>query len=268
VGLTDKEITMLKRICLLVFITGLSGSTVWAADDPIVGDWKLNPQKSKLTDVMRVASMGGNKYAFDFGSGDPEVALADGTDQPGHLGMTISVTVNAPNKWTFVRKKDGKVLVTGVWTLSGDGTTLTDHYTAARPGGDLTSLDYVYKRRGGGSGFAGTWVSSKEQLNSIVTLKVRPWGGDGLSLISQGGTGTRNVKFDGRDYPNEGAAVDAVTASARRLDATHLEMTDKISGKVRDTQEISISPDGNTLTVTVHVPGWSEPNIQVFDRAS
>jgi hypothetical protein len=257
---------MLNRVFRMFLLICLLGDTAWAMDDAMVGDWKLNPQKSKLTDVMKIGSLGGNKYSFDFGSGDPEFALADGTDQPGHFGMTISVKVNAPDKWTFVRKKDGKVLVTGVWTLSGDGTTLTDHYTAARPDGDLTSLDYVYKRRGGGSGFAGTWVSSTEQVNSIVTLKVRTWDGGGLSFVSQGGVGTRNVKFDGRDYPNVGAAVDAVTTSARRLDATHLEITDKISGKVRDTQEISISPDGNTLTVTVHIPGWSEPNIQVFDR--
>ena len=265
---TGKEISMLKRVCLLMLMVCLSIITAWAADDPMVGDWKLNPKKSTLTDVMRVGSMRGNKYSFDFGGGDPEIAIADGTDQPGHFGMTISVEVNAPNKWTFVRKKDGKVLVTGVWTLSSDGTTLNDHYTAARANGDSTSLDYVYKRKGEGSGFAGTWVSSSEQVNSVVTLKVRMWEGDGLSFISQGGAGTRNVRFDGHDYANVGAVVEGVTTSARRLDNSKLELTDKISGKVRDTQEISLSPDGSTLTVTVHVPGWSEPNIQVFNRES
>jgi hypothetical protein len=261
-----KEISMLKPVCLLMLMASLLGSTAWSADDPMVGDWKLNPQKSTLTDVMKVGNLGGNKYSFDFGGGGPEIAVADGTDQPGHFGIMIAVSVSAPNKWTVVRKKDGKVLVTGVWTLSKDGSTLNDHFTAARANADSTSLDYVYKRRGGGSGFVGTWVSSSEQVNSVVVLKVRTWDGDGLSFISQGGGGTKNVKFDGQEYANVGAVVDGVTASGQRLSDRKVEITDKISGKVRDRQEINVSPDGKRLTITMHIPGRSELNIQVFER--
>lgn len=259
---------MLKRVCLMALIAGLLGSAARAADDPMVGNWKLNPQKSTLTDEMKVGSLGANKYSFDFASGDPEIAVADGTDQPGHFGTMIAVSVNTPNQWTFVRKKDGKVMVTAVWTLSRDGSTLNDHFTASRANEAPTSLDYVYRRKGGGSGFVGTWVSSSEQVNSVVVLKVRTWDGDGLSFISQGGSGTRNVKFDGHDYANVGAVVDGVTASARRLGKGRVEISDKIRGTVRDTQEISVSPNGNTLTITVHIPGRSEPNIQVFERTS
>jgi hypothetical protein len=180
----------------------------------MVGNWKLNPKKSKLTDVMKVESLGDNKYSFDFmrRSGD----CGGRRDRPvGTFGIMIA-SVDAPDKWTVVRKKDGKVLATGVWTLSKNGSTLNDHFTAARPNGDSTSLDYVYRRTGGGSGFAGTWVSSSEQVNSVVVLKVRAWEGDGLSFISQGGGGTKNVKLDGKDYANVGAVVDGLTASARR----------------------------------------------------
>jgi hypothetical protein len=257
---------VLRQIIQLIAMACLSGHLAWAVDDPMVGDWKLNPGKSKLTDVMKVSSLGGNKYSFDFGGGDPEIAVADGTDQPGHFGITIAVIVDAPDKWTVVRKKDGKVLVTGVWTLSGDGTTLNDHFTAARPNGDSTSLDYVYKRTGGGSGFAGTWVSSSEQVNSVVVLKVRAWESDGLSFISQGGGGTRNVKFDGKDYANVGAVVDGQTASARRVNERTVEMTDKFKGKLIDTQQVNVSPDGKTLTMTVHIPGRGEPDMQVFEK--
>jgi hypothetical protein len=165
-----------------------------------------------------------------------------------------------------VRKKDGKVLVTGVWTLSKDGSTLNDHFTAVRPNGDWTSLDYVYKRKGGGSGFTGTWVSSSEQVNSVVVLKIRAWEGEGLSFITQGGGGTKNVKFDGKDYANEGAVVDGLTASARWVDERTLGMTDKINRKVTNTQEISVSADGKTLTMTMHIPGRSEPDVRVFER--
>jgi hypothetical protein len=168
---TGKEDYMLKRACQLMVVTCLLRHVAWTASGPMVGDWKLNPQKSKLTDVMKVQSLGGNKYSFDFGRGEPEIARADGTDQPGHFGTMIVVRVNAPNRWTFVRKKDGKAVVTGVWTLSKDGITLSNHFTGARRNGDTTTLDYVYKRTGPGSGFVGTWVSSNEQVNSVVVLK-------------------------------------------------------------------------------------------------
>jgi hypothetical protein len=215
---------------------------------------------------MKIGSLGGNKYSFDFGGGDPEIVVADGTDQPGHFGTIIAVSVDAPDKWTFIRKKQRKVLVTGIWTLSKDGNTLNDHYTAARPNGDVTSLDYIYRRTGDGSGFAGTWVSSSEQVNSMVVLKIRPWQGDGLSFISQGGAGTKNVKFDGNDYANVGAVVDGFTASARRRNERSVEITDKMNGKIRDTQEINVSADGNTLTITLQIQGRSEPDVQVFER--
>jgi carbamate kinase len=124
----------------------------------------------------------------------------------------------------------------------------------------------VYKRTGDGSGFAGTWVSSSEQVNSVVVLKVRKWEGDGLSFISQGGGGTKNVKFDGKDYANVGAVIDGLTASARRVNARTLDMIDKIRGKVTDKQEVSVSADGKTLTITIHIPAWSQPDVQVFER--
>jgi hypothetical protein len=110
--------------------------------------------------------------------------------------------------------------------------------------------------------------SSSEQVNSVVVLRVRTWDGDGLSFISQGGGGTKNVKFDGHAYANTGAVVDGMTASAQRLNKRKVEITDKINGKVRDTEEISLSPDGKSLTITMHLPGRSEPNLQVFDKES
>jgi hypothetical protein len=50
------------------------------------------------------------------------------------------------------------------------------------------------------------------------------------------------------------------------VDEHTLEMTDKVGGKVIDSREIRVSPDGKTLTMTVHAPGRSEPDVLVFDR--
>ncbi len=84
-----------------------------AADQPFIGKWKLNLSKSKLADQMTIAPAGANRYTLTFaGVGDTETLLADGTDQPGILGSTISVTVEAPGSWKIVRKQGGRTQLT------------------------------------------------------------------------------------------------------------------------------------------------------------
>jgi hypothetical protein len=78
---------------------------------------------------------------------------------------------------------------------------------------------------------------------------------------------TKNVKFDGKDYPNEGPNADPGSSSSiRRVDEHTLEMTDKFKGKVTDTEQIELSRDGKTLTITVHFAGRDKPNVMVFQR--
>ena len=57
---------MFKRTFQLLVVACVVASALWAADAAFVGEWKLNPSKSKLTDQMKVESLGANKYAFDF----------------------------------------------------------------------------------------------------------------------------------------------------------------------------------------------------------
>ena len=45
--------------------------------------------------------------------GAVDTIVADGSDQPGLRGTTLALTVEAPNKWKVVRKKEGRTLLTG-----------------------------------------------------------------------------------------------------------------------------------------------------------
>jgi hypothetical protein len=258
---------MSKRTFHLLLVACLATGTISAANDSFVGKWKLNPSKSTLTDLMKVEAAGANKYAFIFSGTEGETIRANGTDQPGLFGTTLSVTIERPDTWKVVRKKNGRTLLTGIWKLSEDGMTLTDHYTENHQDGSTFSLDFVYKRTAGSSGFPGTWESTSEKVNSVYELDIQPWEGDGLSFVTPAQHETQNMKFDGKDYPDQRPeALPGSASSGHRVNGTTLEISNKIKDKVISTRQITLSPDHKTLTMTVHPAGQSMPNILVFDR--
>jgi hypothetical protein len=258
---------MVKRTFQSLLIACLVTGALWAANNPFVGEWKLNPSKSQLTDEMKVKAAGTNKYALDLGGGRWETVAADGTEQPGLFGTTLSITVEGPQTWKVVRKKHGRPLVTGIWRLSEDGTKLSDTFTAYQPNGSTLRLNYVYKRTTPGSGFVGTWESTSEKVNSVFQIVIRSYKNDGLSFVNPAQEATTNMKFDGKDYMTVGPNVPAgAVSSGRRVNESTLEITDKMKDKVTDTRQLDLSPDLKTLTMTVHAAGQTKPNVLVFDR--
>jgi hypothetical protein len=260
---------MLNRTFPLLLVISVVSGTLWAANDPFVGKWKVNPSKSKLNDEMKVEVAGANRYAITFAPGFVDTVVADGSDQPGLSGTTLSITVKGPNNWVVIRKMKGRTLLTGYWTLSEDGKTLNDAYTEYAPDGSASrSLHYVYERTAGSSGFLGTWDSDTENVKSGIELQIQPYEGDGLSFNSPDAEMTKKMKFDGNDYPDPDPHPDQASASSgRRLTQRSLEITDKFKGKITATRQIELSPDLKTLTMTTRLEGQNRPkSIFVFDR--
>ena len=256
---------MFRSIIRVLLVCYLASGAVWAANGSFIGEWKLNPSKSKLTDQMKVESVAGNRYAFELGGSTPEIIVPDGTDQPGFAGTTLSVTIEGADSWRVVRKQEGRILLTAYWQLSKDGNTLTDDFTQFGPNGSSNNVKLVFNRTAGTSGFPGTWERTSETL--MYGIRVQPYEGDGLSFINSSQGVTRNVTFDGKGHPLVGANAPAgATSSARRVSGRALEITTRFNDKVVGTQEDTLSSDGKTLTMTIHVPGRTAPNILVFER--
>jgi hypothetical protein len=256
---------MLKRLFLLLLFVPIPTTALRAANSSFVGKWKLNPEKSTLHDQMKVTSAGTNRYAFDFGGG-PEFIVVNGTDQPGLDGTTLAVTPQAPRVWRVVRKKDGRMEISAIWTLSADGKSLRDDFTGYPSNASSFTIHYIYTPLTGASGFAATWDSTSEKAGH-TELEVQPYEGNGLSFINQAQHSTKNMKFDGKDYPlKDPNARAGSVSSARRVNANTLEFTEKRNGKVTDTQHIQLSPDGGTLTMTIQPANGQKPNVLVFER--
>jgi len=270
---------MLIRTFQLLLLVCLVTGTAWAANDPFVGEWKVNPSQSKLNDEMKVEAAGANRYALTFGPGQVDTVVADGSDQPALSGTTLSITVIGPNNWVVTRKMKGRTLLTARWTLSEDGKALNDAFTQylpdgmtlfsqPLPNGSTLFLPYVYERSAGNSGFLGTWDSESAKVRSGLELKIQPYEGDGLSLKRSDETTPKMVKLDGNDYPVDPNGGDKGTAySGRRVNERSLEITEKSNGKITGTRQIELSGDLKTLTETVRPVGQSKPqSILVFER--
>jgi hypothetical protein len=271
---------MLSRIFQLLLVACLVTSSVWAANDPFVGKWKVNPSKSELNDEMKVEVAGVNRYSITFAPGQVDTVVADGTDQPGLSGTTLSITVKGPNSWEIIRKMKGRTLLTAYWTLSEDGKTLNDAFTQylpdgmtlfsqSLPDGSTLFLPYVYERTAGNSGFLGTWDSESAKVKAGIELQIQPNEGDGLSFKRSDEEMAKMIKLDGNDYPDlDPNGGDKGTAhSGRRVNERSLEVTEKFKGKITGTRQIELSQDLKTLTVTVRLVGQSRPqSILVYDR--
>jgi hypothetical protein len=271
---------MVNRTLQLLLASCLMTGTLWAADNPFVGKWKVNPSESNLNDEMKVEVAGPNRYAITFGPGQVETVVADGSDQPAFSGTTLSITVKGPNRWEIIRKMKGRTLLTAYWTLSEDGKMINDAFTQylpngttlfsqALPNGSTLVLPYLYERTGGNSGFLGTWDSESAKVKAGIELQIQPYEGDGLSFKRSDEGVAKIIKVDGNDYPDlDPNGADKGTAySGRRVNERTLEITEKIKGINTGTRQIALSKDLKTLTVTVRLVGQSKPqSILVFDR--
>jgi hypothetical protein len=129
-----------KTIGLTFIISVAIGAGCLAADDPMMGTWKLNEAKSKI-------APGGpkNNTVVYSVAGDQIKVTVDGTDAQGKAahsewtgkfdGKDYPVTGDATsdtrsykkdgNTLEMTNKKDGKVAATGKIVVSADGKTRT-----------------------------------------------------------------------------------------------------------------------------------------------
>ena len=164
-------------------------------------------------------------------------------------------------------KRDGKVIGTDTWMISEGGKLLTVQSEGTRPDGTTYKQEFQFKRIAGTTGLAGTWESSKIDPDAYPDWLIEPFEGGGMSFTFPAFKERHDVKFDGKDYPNEGPRVaPGSTTAGQRIDEHTLELTDKLKDKVADTQRLELSADGKTLTMIVTYPGVEQKEVDVFER--
>lgn len=241
----------------------LAVPTLWTANDPFVGKWKLDVPRSTIVDQMRVKVVGSNIYRFNFEGGPAETVRADGTEQPGTPGTTLSVKAPDARTLMVVRKQDGRKIVSATWKLSRDGNRLRDAFTSLQADGSSTTVHYLYRRRSGKSGFAGVWESTTKPIGLQLELEIEPDESGGLAFVTPGSR--KSVLFDGRDHRLPDAEV-GLTVSGRRLGRLAMDYIEKKNGRAVRARHFSLSGHRRTLTETLRTTGQHTPAILVFSR--
>lgn len=244
-------------------------ATVYAADSPFVGTWKLNPARSEFTGTTITLEPGGAGEMKATAEGQTYTFKMDGKDYPTPFGMTAAWTQVDPATWKTVYKmpNNGPVAATDTLTLSADGATLTSTSRGTMPNGESFENVVVYQRVSGSAGLVGKWKSSKVQLSSPETVEIAPYEGDGLTWKFPALKVTLGVKFDGTDHPVTGPTVPpGMTIALSRIDARSFNLTQKMNGRVIYRGTYSLSVDGKTLTAIFAAEGTQEKSTAVYER--
>lgn len=257
----------MKRFCFSIALACLLAGTLWASDDPFCGKWKLNMEKSQFTgDQIQIQALGGEKYKWTVGTVSDTMTY-DGTDQPVHFGRTISMAPEGANSWKMVIKKDGRIISSMTHTIADDGKTQTIKGTETKPDGTTSDFNVVWKKVGGGSGWGGKWEETDVKFTSPDEWEIAPYEGDGLTFKTAAYQDVLSMKFDGKDYEEKGPNVAPGSASSgKRLNAHTLDVTDKVKGEDMDHTKFEVSPDGKTLTLTIHQAGQQKTQTIIYDK--
>ena len=151
-----------KTIGSIFILCLAAGAFCFAADDPMMGTWKLNEAKSKIA-----PGAAKNSTVVYAAAGDQIKVTVDGTDANGKsihsewtgkfdgkdypvtgdaTADTRSYTKAGKDGLEFTQKKDGKVTVTGQIAVSADGKTRTVTVTGTDAKGAKMTTTGVYDK--------------------------------------------------------------------------------------------------------------------------
>jgi hypothetical protein len=192
------------------------------------------------------------EFALD---GKPVTTFADGT---------MAATADGDHALNLVFKSKAAESRVHL-VLSADSKTVTDNTTGTRPDGSKTEEAGAMERVGKGSGFAGTWKSTKTESSSGESF-VLATNGDHIKWDWPAYERTVDGKMDGSEIPFTGeAATPGMTFAVRKVSATKLTYSVKGSGKRLAEGVLELSADGKTITDTEWAPAKpSEKTIAVY----
>jgi hypothetical protein len=228
-----------------------------AAQNPFVGTWKLNQEKSQLAgDTIKFSPAAGE--AIELAAGAITYSFrADGKPYALPTGNVAIWRQTSPDSWTTeYRKTDGKLMSSDNWKLSTDQKSLSVTSSGVKANGDLYTDTEEYARTAGTGGLLGAWKSTSVKLSSPNQLTIQEDGLDGLILKIAAMKATAVTNFDGKEVAVEGPDIPTgLRLSLTRTGPYKFRIVQKLNGSLMDSSDYTVSADGQTMTAVGGAPG-------------
>jgi hypothetical protein len=179
----------------------------------------------------------------------------------------VSVKQVDPKTWERTTRLKGQVVGTATDKLSDDGKTLTEEEKGTRPDGSAFHETDTFERVGDGSGFLGTWKTTKVDIDATQTMSFSANGDDGVNWDLPAQHAKCALKFDGKEHTATGPRVPkGLTLAATRSGDRSFDFVERIGGKEVYKGKMTVSDDGKTLTSTGSNAGVDEPTTEVYEK--
>lgn len=244
----------MRLLCVVLLFSALPA----LAAEPFTGTWKLDVASAKFSQKPTRIELANGTYKCP--TCDPPMTVkADGKDQTvsGHPSYdTMSVRIIDDHSIEEIGKKAGKTVVKVKITVSSDGATAAEEFTSYPESSDkpvtgVATLKRVGKSTAGMHASSGSWVTEKaENVSENALLTTFEQTADSLKMTQPTGE-HYDAKLDGKAYPY-GGSPDVEQVVLKRIGARGIEETDKRGEKVISTTQMTVSPDGRSMTMVVH----------------
>ena len=258
---------------LLMLAAGTQSATDLGA---FVGTWRENQSKSRpFTSSVFTYTFTSDADGFVLveRGGVPlrDRVRFDGVDYPTPSipGRTASWTKVTETLYESTIKRNGTLLATGRWTLSEGGAHLTQETRPIRANGqnDISIMEYA-RISGDPASLLGVWkpISSRSAVPDLFTMTLSD--SELRAFYPKYGGVVYTVRLDGKPYALSGpnAFPDATTA-AQAVSLRSFRRTTFQGGKPTLEIVMTVASDGETMTVTTHVPGTVDPpSVYIYER--
>jgi hypothetical protein len=230
--------------------------TMAVAQSAFDGTWVAKLDSVQLPKKPEIYLLQNGSYECE--SCVPKINVkADGKDY--HVAgspyfSTVAVQVMGSEGIQITEKKSDKVAYTETDAVSPDGNTLTQKIVdASAPNGEAVTGEEIFQRvsqgPAGASPISGSWQAAtlKSISENGITVTYQSTA-DGLKASTPSGEGYF-AKFDGKDYPVQGAPAHNMVC-LRRVKKNTIVETDKLDGRVHYTVRMTVLPNGKTMRVT------------------
>jgi len=229
-----------------------AAGTAFAADNPWVGTWKMDPAQSKLTgDTIHFASGTDGEMTYTE-EGHASKFKMDGQSYKTWSGAEATWRKIDDNTFEENVKRNGVDLATVTWSVSPDGKSLKTESKGSNPDGSSFDNTEQHVRVSGTKGLVGSWKSTKANISDPETYQISDAGPDALQWDIPAIKGKLHATLDGKDNAPDGPTVPkGLTIALTRVSPNVLQMTEKMSGEVVTHSTMTLSPDGKKITEVV-----------------